>query len=110
MDAYIPNKSFCDFEFIIHIFGKSIDFGKICTRLQQTTQHRYRKVCGIMIGSQWFSFALPSVGGITDIRRTSPEFGYSCVQLSQESDPYLSSLLVHPGLVTCSQEPSSILM
>jgi hypothetical protein len=47
---------------LLCIFWKSIDFGK--TRLQQTTQHRYRKVCGIMIGSQWFSCALPSVGGI----------------------------------------------
>uniref|UniRef100_A0A2N9HXX0 Uncharacterized protein n=1 Tax=Fagus sylvatica TaxID=28930 RepID=A0A2N9HXX0_FAGSY len=32
--------------------------------LQQTTQHRYRKVCGIVIESQRFSCALPSVGGM----------------------------------------------
>jgi hypothetical protein len=64
MDACISNKSFCDFEFIMHIFWKKHRFWKICTRLQQTTQHRYRKVCGIVIESQRFSCALPSVGGI----------------------------------------------
>jgi hypothetical protein len=37
MDACISNKNFfCDFEFIMHIFGKSIDFGKFvqgCNKL-----------------------------------------------------------------------------
>jgi hypothetical protein len=36
MDAYISNKSFCDFEFTTHIFFKSIDFEKFvqdCNKL-----------------------------------------------------------------------------
>jgi hypothetical protein len=39
MDACISNKSFCDFEFIMHIFWKSIDFGKFvqdCNKLLNT--------------------------------------------------------------------------
>ena len=57
----ISNKSFCDFEFIMHIFGKV----KILENLYKTaTNYSTRTVCGIVIESQRFSCALSSVGGI----------------------------------------------
>jgi hypothetical protein len=64
MDACISNKSFYDFEFIMHIFWKSIDFGKFVQDCNKLLNNRYRNVCGIVIESQRFSCALPSVGGI----------------------------------------------